>query len=116
MDAQTFVVVGTFVLTLLAFAGGIVWKLSRVETSLRADIVQARDEVEARSDKSIHDVGESLQAMRQKIADVELDMLKNYVRRDGYYKERAELSTDIKELGDRIEKRLDKMEAKIDEK
>ena len=116
MDVQTFVVVSTFVVTLLAFAGGIVWKLSRVETSLRADIVQARDEVEARSDKSIHDVGEAMQAIRQKVTDVELDMLKNYIRRDGYYKERAELSSDIKDLGDRIEKRLDKMEAKIGEK
>lgn len=116
MELQTLLVVGTFVLTLIGFAGGIVWKLSRVETSLRADIVQARDEVEARTDKSIHDVGESLQAIRQKVTDVELDMLRNYIRRDGYYKERAELSSDIKDLGDRIEKRLDKMEARLGEK
>lgn len=114
MDVQTFTLVISLILSLITVAAGGVWKLSRVEQALREAITQSRDEVEQKNEKHIHDVGESLQAIRQKMSELELDMSKNYVRRDGYYKERAELSADIKELGDRIEKRLDRMEAKID--
>ena len=110
IDIQTLALVVSLVAT--ATAG--VWKLSQVEASLRDAIVRARDEIDEREEKRTRDFAETFTALRQKINDVELNAAKSYVRIEGYYKERAEIGADIKELGDKIEARLARMEDKLD--
>lgn len=112
MDAQTLSLLGT----LVAFALGGLWKLTRVETALREDIHKSRDEIEEKQERYTHDIGETVAAIRQRIADVELYGANNYVRRDGFAMVQNQLTADINKLGDRIETRLSKLETKIDTK
>lgn len=123
LDLQTI----SLIIALIGMSGGFVWKLSRVETALRHDIVASentlrkdfgvsKDEIDKKQDIHSHDFGETITAMREKINQVELYAANTYVRRDGFYKVQEQLTTDIKVLGDKIDKRLERMEAKIDSK
>lgn len=123
MDLQTI----SLILTLVAMSGGGVWQLSRVEAALRKDIARARDEIEAKHDQereSIHvkldqdarHFGETIAAIRQKVADVELYAANHYVRRDGFYKVQEEIKSELAKVVEKIEKRLERMELKLDSK
>jgi hypothetical protein len=110
LDGQTI----TIIIALVSFAVGGVWKLSRVESALRADITAAKDEVEEKQSQHSREFGETIAALRQKIADVELYASNHYVRRDGFYKVQEQFTADLRALGDRIEARFVRLEAKID--
>ncbi len=112
IDAQTI----SIILALVGMSAGGVWQLSRVEASLRKDITAAKEEVEGKQDNHSREFGETIAAIRQKIADVELYGSNNYVRRDGFYKVQEQFSADIRGLGDRIEARFVRLETKIDTK
>ena len=111
-DVQTI----SLIVTLLAMSAGGVWQLSRVEKALRDDINKSRDEIEEKQERAVHDVGETIAAIRQKLADVELYAANNYVRRDGFYKVQEMLTADIRALGDKIEARFVRLETKLDTK
>lgn len=112
LDIQTI----ALIVTLISYAAGIVWKLSLVEKALRSDINKARDEIEEKQQQSVHDFGETIAAIRQKLSDVELYAANNYVRRDGFYKVQEMLTSDIRALGDKIEARFVRLETKLDTK
>jgi len=109
-DVQTI----TLIVTLVAMSAGGVWQLSRVEAALRRDITQARDEIEARQDREVRTVGDSVAALRQKLHEVELWTANTFLRRDSFYKAQEELKAEMKTLGERLEARLERMEEKID--
>lgn len=106
----------SLIATLLLMTAGGVWKLSRVESALRKDITDSRDEIEEKQRQHSREFGETVAAIRQKVADVELYGANNYVRREGFYKVQEALTADIKAMGDKIELRLSRMETKIDSK
>lgn len=89
-------------------------KLAEMERSLRTSIGAAKDEVEERQDTATRQFGETIAALRQKLNEVELDMARNYMRRDSFYPARQEMSDQIKELGRTLNARLDRLETKID--
>lgn len=114
MDIPVLVAVAGFVLNFICTVAAGVWKLSQLEGSLRTDIGKAKDEIESRQDSNTRQIGETIAALRQKINDVELYSANNYVRREGFYKVQEQLTNDVKSLGEKIEKRLERMEGKID--
>lgn len=114
-NAMLFVAVAGFLLNFVGTLIAGVWKLSQLEVRLRGDISKARDEIEMRQDQHSREFGETIAALRQKVADVELYAANNYVRRDGFYKVQEQLTADIKALGLEIKGRLERMEAKIDD-
>jgi hypothetical protein len=95
-------------------ATALVWKLTRVEQSLREAIARSRDEIEANHAVEARIYNETLMALRQKISDVELDAARSYMRRDGYHQMQQQFSDDMKALREAIDSRFVRMEEKID--
>jgi len=112
LDYQTI----ALVVTLLGMATGGLWKLTRIETELRACINSSRDDVEEKQTEHSREFGETILALRQHITTFQLEVANNYVRRDGFYKVRDELASDIKSLGDELKATLVRVESKIDSK
>ncbi len=104
------------IVTLIGMAVGGVWKLSRVESALRKDITDSKQEIEEKQNQHSREFGETIAAIRQKVAEVELYAANTYVRRDGFYKVRDELSADIKTAVADLKADLRRMETKIDSK
>ncbi len=91
---------------LVTVIGG-VWKLSRLELALRGAIDESTKEVDERIDRHVRYFGEAVAAVRQKVVEVEIFARDTFVRKD-------EFGSQIKDLGDRLEARLDRLESKID--
>ena len=105
-----------FNIGLSIYSGG--WNLSNkiadMEARLRNDIIEAKTELETRQDTSTRENGEGLAAIRQKVHEVEMWIRDTFVRRDSFLQVIAEVKTGFNDLGTRLEKRLDRMEEKID--
>lgn len=112
MDMQTVALIAT----LVTMAAGGTWKLSRVETALRKDITDSKNETEEKQGRISREFGETIAALRQHLNNFQLEVADKYVRRDGFYKVRDELASDINRLGDKLEARLARMETKLDSK
>jgi predicted nucleic acid-binding Zn-ribbon protein len=100
-------VVAGFFLTAGCTLFAAAWKLRGAVAELKEAIETARDEIELKQERYVREVGESLSAIRQKIHDVETWSRDTFVRRDSF-------AAAIAELGLRIEKRIDKLEFKMD--
>lgn len=110
------VAVAAFILNFIATIVIGTWKLGQVQLALSDKISISRDEIEQRQDTNTRQIGETIAAMRQKLSDVELYGANNYIRREGFYKVQEQLTNDIKQLGEKLEARLLRMESKIDTK
>src|SRR5260221_147361 len=113
-EPPSIIAIAAFILNLLVLTVGGTWKLSQLDASLLKAISKARDEIEERQDRLSRECGETVAAVREKIVQVELYCRDNFIRRDGFYKVRDEIATNVKELRTEIVDRLDRMEAKID--
>lgn len=95
---------------------GLAGKLAEMERGLRQAITDSTKEVEEKQSRASHDVGETIAAIREKIREVELFNRDTFLRRDEFYKVTAQNSEALKSVGEKIEARLERMEAKIDAK
>lgn len=105
-----------FVLNLIVIAVGGTWKLSQLEVSLRASIEKSRKEIDDRLDAQSREFGETVSALRQKIHEVEMWSRDTFMRRDGFYKVKEDLTTEIKGIRDELKSDLRRMEDKLDQK
>lgn len=105
MDGNTLIVVGAFIVNLVACTVHATWALSRIETALRKEIQTSRDETDDRIERQGRQFGEIIAALRQKITEVELYIRDNFVRKPSFEAVMA-----------RIEKILERLEEKIDSK
>jgi hypothetical protein len=112
--AGTIATIASFIATAIGMLVTVTWRLGNVVIELKDAIAKARDEVEARQDVYVRQIGETIQALRQKVSDVELDTAKTYMRRESFYSIKAEMTVEIKELGKELKDRLTRMEEKID--
>lgn len=112
----TIVVVAGFVIHLVCTIVGGTWALSQLKASMIQALTAHQKEVDEEFAVVRREMGEMGSALRQKINEVELFGRDVYVRREGFYKVKDELSDAIKDLGDKIDARLDRMETKIDSK
>lgn len=104
------------VLNLIVLAVGGTRAIGRLETSLRESIEKSRKEIDERLDSQSREFGETVQAMRQKIHEVEIWSRDNFMRRDGFYKVKDELTVQINGVRDELRKDLRRMEEKLDTK
>ena len=114
--ASTFITLASFLLMSAGVLVTVTWKLSNAINELKEAIAAARDEVEQRQDVYVRQVGETIAGLRQKIVDVELDTAKHYMRSESFYAVKAEMASEIKELGRELGRRLDRMEEKMIER
>lgn len=104
----------TIVVNILVLSIGGTWKLSELKASLVKEIHESKEEVEAGHAKYVREVGESLSALREKVREVELYCRDTFMRRDSFYEVNRANTEALKALGEKIEARLERMEAKID--
>lgn len=102
---------------------GLTWGISKIKDAVRDEIEENRVRMEAKiedADREIASVslraGEIGMAIRTKINEVELHLRDHYVRRDSFDRVINMITDSIKVLGDKIEHRLERMEAKIDQR
>lgn len=79
-----------------------------------ADLHSIRDELKAEITTERREVGEGLAALRQKIIDVDLDLAKNYVRRDSWHQAMNGLQESISRSDAASEQRMLRLEEKLD--
>jgi hypothetical protein len=114
--ASTIVTVCSFVLASLSTVIGLTWRLSQVKGELKDAITDARDEIEERQDRHLRDVGESMAAIRQKVHEVETWARDEFVRKGSFEHILTRTERTMSDQFDKIDKRLERMEAKIDSK
>jgi hypothetical protein len=114
----------------LAIAGVAAWialivrnAISEARKDIDAKLDALAGKVDGKIDRSSREFGETVAALREKFRELELYCRDTFVRRDGFYQVKAELSADIKAVtgmidstSAKIEARLERMEAKIDSK
>lgn len=100
---------------------GLSTQFAALDKSLTAEISLLRNEITEKQERSQSQVGDSMSAMRQHMHDLEKAMLtqraesaETYMRRDSYYKASDELKREVNAGFDKMEKRLERMEGKID--
>ena len=110
----------SLLLTLLFQVWGGSWKLSGkladMERGLRQAIIDSRNEIEDRQDKSVHDFGETIAAIREKIREVELFVRDKYIEKNDFIIQMQHHNEMISMNFSAITARLDRMEKKLDQK
>jgi Sec-independent protein translocase protein TatA len=112
----TILTIAGFILNLIVIVVGGTWKLSQVEGSLRKAIEESRKEIDDRIDLQSREFGETVAALRQKMHEVELWARDTFMRRDGFYKIKDEVTGALKEVRDELKTDLRRLEEKIDTK
>lgn len=133
---STIAAVGSFLWAVATMVAGYIFRnamlqvkgeIGKTELRLTTAISNARTEIDRRIEVHIQDIEEQLDAhrrdtgemglaLRTKIHEVETWARDNFVRGGTFNKVTSELSSQIGELGKRIEGRLERMEDKIDGK
>jgi tetrahydromethanopterin S-methyltransferase subunit G len=113
-------VIFVFNLAIAGAAAGIAMVVHKAIAAARKDIDGRLDEIDEKIDDKINrqarEFGETVAAIRQKMQDVEIWGRDNYVKKDSFALVTDRISREVKDFGDRIDKRLERMEEKIDSK
>lgn len=113
-DLSLYIALAAFGVNMIGTIVGVTWKLSRVELSLRAAITDERRDIDENMERKTREYGETAAALRTKIHEVEVYMRDTFVRRDGFYKVKDELSAEMRGIAQQLNQRLDRLEAKIE--
>jgi hypothetical protein len=116
-----------FVIQFIGNIVGVTWALAQVEKRLTVKITEERQEIEqahrAVIDTAKREFGETVQAIRLKIGEVETAVnkfeawvLKEFVRRESFEKVIAEVKAGMADIKQSFEKRLDRIDEKLDRK
>lgn len=97
-------------------------RFGKLEKAIHSEISELRKEIGEKQSRSETNVGDALNGIRQRMHDLELaaerqraNGAETYMRRDSYYKASEELKKDMNAGFDRLERRLDRVDEKIDE-
>lgn len=120
MDIATYAAIGSLVLNVFVALVGATWGVARIKSevkdAVRDEIDAHRTQIDDRITQIEQRVGETTAALRSKINETELWNRDTFMRRDSFYKTMESYSTDMRTQFDKIEKRLERMEEKIDTK
>lgn len=94
---------------------GLTLGISRIKDAVRDEIEQHRKEFDDDLGTIRREFGETGHALREKITEVELWGRDNFVKKDSFVSVTDRISREVKEFADRIDKRLERMEGKIDD-
>lgn len=126
-DIAIWIALANILVSLIGIPAVLIWKLRGIELDLRRDITLSRNEVTGRIDGQYREFGETVAAIRQGVT-IEVALLRKeltdsekynrdtFMRRDSFYNVQKALEGSIGALGEKIEKRLERMEEKIDSK
>lgn len=103
---------------LVAVAGALVrWLVKWVQTSIKTAVDGSRQELSERisteRDTAINRFGETVQAIRQKINDMELWNRDNFVNRRTFDGIMADTRESLKRLEDKLDARFDRIDQKL---
>lgn len=93
---------------------GLTWGLAKIRDTVRDEIDAHRIAFDTDIDGLRREFGETAQAIRQKVSDVEIWGRDNYVKKDSFGVVTDRISREVKDFADRIDTRLERMESKID--
>jgi uncharacterized protein YPO0396 len=131
MDPQLITLAGLFC-AVAPGGGGVVWKLTRVESGIREKIESETDVLNEKLAK-VHErlagvekqqieeiailrreAGESIAAIRTKVHEIETWARDEFVRKGSFETVVSRMEKGIENLGEKIERRLDKMAERIE--
>lgn len=108
------VAVATLVLNVIVLLIGGAVQIARQEGKLKDAITKTERDLEDRIDSRTREFGETANAIRQKITEVEMFMRDNFIKRDSYYNGYRDLTAIVKTMNESMDARLIRMENKID--
>lgn len=101
-------------LNILVALVGLTWGVAKIRDAVRAEIESHRERIDGELDALTRSVGKNLIELRDKIREVELYVRDTYLRRDSFNELMKGFSADLRSNFDKVEARLERMEAKID--
>lgn len=124
--AETVAVAGLLLNILIAVVG-LTWGVSKIRDTVRREVEEDREKITLEINALRHshdgqigtlrrDTGEVTAALRQKITEVELFNRDTFMRRDSFYEVMKGYGADMRSQFEKIDSRLERMEAKIDSK
>lgn len=127
MNGQLWIVAAGFALNLIVFLIAGTRQVSRAETALYADITRHRSELEARitttrkelddrRDMDLRVLSETMQAIRQKLSEMELWNRDNFARRDSVHTLGGRIETRLEALDQKFSEAFERLNEKIDER
>lgn len=119
-EVGPYIALGTFALLVIAYAVKLTWTVRSIEKEVREDmdaqIDNMKRDVKAvergsidRAETLRHETGEMGAALRTKIHDVEMWTRDTFVRKDSFDMVIGRLEKSIDKLGDKIEEKLDRL-------
>lgn len=93
---------------------GLTWGLGKIRDTVRDAIDVHRKKIDEEIDTLRHEFGETVQAIRMKVTEVELWTRDNLVKKESFGLVTDRISREVRDLGERLDKRLERMEGKID--
>lgn len=103
-------------LNVLVAVIGLTWGIGRVRDTVKDEIEQNKEAVNAKIEGLRLNTGEMGISIRQKITEVELHVRDHFVRRDSFDNFVTLFNESIKAQFARLDKRLERMEEKMDQR
>ena len=105
---------GTVVVPALGMLGGVLyWALGRM---LGEEVAKLKIDIRKEADVDMHNFGETAQAIRQKISEVELWNRDTFVRRDEFKTSLDQVNRNIESLRTNLDEKIDRLDTKLDTK
>lgn len=116
MSTEAIIALASLGLNLLVALAGFTIGIRRIGEKVEEKIESHRIIFDGEMDTVRREVGEIATAIRSKIQEVELFTRDTFVRRDSFMEAMRGFGTDMRSQFDKIDARLERMEAKIDTK
>jgi hypothetical protein len=114
MNVAEVTAISALILNVVVAIVGLTWGLGKIRDTVRDEIEEHREAFDSEIASLRREFGETVQAIRQKVSDVEIWGRDNYVKKDSFGMVTDRISREVKDFADRIDKRLERMEVKID--
>lgn len=94
---------------------GLTWGLGKIRDTVRDQVDKGRIALDEEIEALRREFGETAAAMRQKITEVELWSRDHLVGKNSFGIVTDRISDELKNFAERMDRRLERMEAKIDD-
>ena len=116
MTLVELVAIGSLCLNVGIAIVGATWGITKIKDAVRDAIDKHREKYDDDLDALGRSFGEGMAALRQKVHELETWIRDEFVRKASFEWSANRLERTVSEQFDKLEKRLDRMEAKIDSK
>jgi hypothetical protein len=114
MSISELTAVAALLLNVTVAVVGLTWGLGKIRDTVRDEIDEHRKDFDGAILSLRREVGETALALRQKVTEVELWGRDNFVKKDSFGIVTDRISQEVKDFAERIDRRLERMEGKID--